>query len=100
TLSGSAATLVNDGDCAYVSVNRLSSSATNLTVTVANIASVPVADDVFIIARRWNNDVIVGSGLHLIPGESSTLDDASSDQLKQLIGGSVTAINDATTSAQ
>lgn len=53
-------TLANDGECAYVTLKR-SSGASVLTVNVADIASVTEDDHTFIIARRVNDDVIVGT---------------------------------------
>lgn len=52
--------LANDGECAYVTLKR-SAGASTLTVSVADIASVPQDDHTFIIARRTNDDVVVGT---------------------------------------
>ena len=49
-----------DGKCAYVTLKR-NAGASVLTVNVADIAAVPQDDHTFIVARRTNNDVIVGT---------------------------------------
>lgn len=68
--------LTSDGQCAYVTLKR-TSGASVLSVSVANIASVPSDDHTFIIARRVGSDVLVGtSSFALKSGEFLELDGA------------------------
>lgn len=68
-----------DGKCAYVTLKRTAGAST-LTVNVADIALVPSDDDTFIIARRTNNEVIVGtSSFALKDKEFLELDGALSE---------------------
>ncbi len=73
-------------EVAYVSINRTTDAATDLTVQVANInAFVPGANDV-IIARRIGSDVIVGShSFALKDGEYLELDGALAE-INRLLG--------------
>lgn len=80
-----ASAVLADGEAAYVSVNRTGPGG-NLAVTVAAIASVPMADDVFIVARRTGSDVLIGRSFRLVNSESKTLDAGLSDQNKTFIG--------------
>jgi len=80
--------LTADGEVAYVSLKRTAGAST-LTVNVADIASVPVDDSTFIIARRTNDEVVVGtSSFALENRDFLTLDGAKAeidrrlDQLK------------------
>jgi uncharacterized delta-60 repeat protein len=69
-------TLAADGECAYIALKRTSGSSI-LTVSTANISSVPQNDDTFIIARRVGDDVIVGTNsFALKDGEFLELDGA------------------------
>lgn len=66
--------LPNDGDAAYVEINREQLlSAPSLTVQVENINNIIVNDDLFIIARRINNSVYIDNML-LLAGDSKSLD--------------------------
>jgi len=58
----------SNGQCAYVSIKRTAGAST-LTVNVADIASVPQNDSNFIIARRINDDVIVGTSSFALKNE-------------------------------
>lgn len=80
--------LPNDGSCAYVTLKR-SAGASVLTVNVADIDSVPVDDHTFIVARRTNDEVIVGTNSFALENRDYlTLDGAKAeidrrlDQLK------------------
>ena len=80
--------LTADGEVAYVSLKR-SAGASTLTVTVADIAAVPLDDNTFIIARRTNDEVIVGTNSFALENRDYlTLDGAKAeidrrlDQLK------------------
>lgn len=96
-LASSPITLANDGEVAYVVVNRSSGVAATLAVSVAAIASVVPNPDLFIIARRVGNDVIIGDGLiRLGTGESQQLQSGLSNETLLLIGGSTTPITEAT----
>lgn len=75
-----------DQQAAYVTVNRANGVAAFLAVTVADIASVPLADDVFVIAIRDGNDIITDKGMRLIDGESKKLFVGVSDQMLTYIG--------------
>jgi hypothetical protein len=80
-----------DGMVAYVDVNRVPGINTALTVNVAAISSLSLAEDRVIIARRIGNKVLIGDGtMLLIDGESRYLDAGLSEQNKTLIGSSVT----------
>lgn len=94
-IAAGSATLVNDGDCAYVELNRVNSAQT-LSVTVANIASVPLDHNVFIFARNTGGNVLIGRSFLLLPGESKLLDAGMSIQNAELIGGTIDPITEAT----
>lgn len=80
-----------DGEVAYIDVNRVPGANATLTVNVAAISSLSLAEDRIIIARRIGNNVIVGDGtILLIDGESKYLDAGLSEQNKTLIGSTVT----------
>lgn len=83
-------TLTNDGDVAYVEVNRTGPGGT-LTPVVAAIASVATDDNTVVFARLTGGNVVVGNNsMLLIPGESKALYSGVSDQNLALIGSSVT----------
>lgn len=73
--------LNSDGKCAYVIINR-SSFPNTVGVSVADISSLPsvldvINDNIFIIARRVGNDVLVGTNsFALKDGEFLELDGA------------------------
>lgn len=69
-----------DGECAYVSVARaVPGAAAVITVTVADIASVPTTANIFIIARRLDGRIHVGS-LAMVAGDSKALDYSELDK--------------------
>lgn len=77
TILGQTIMLTADDQVAYVSINRDSGIADNLTVTVIDEASVPADDDVIIIARRTSGSVVVGtSSFSLESGAFLELDGA------------------------
>lgn len=81
TIVAASAVLPNDGDVAYVDINRFSGAVTNLTVNVSAINALALNADRFIIARRTGNNVILGNhSMLLIDGESKLLYAGSSDQ--------------------
>jgi len=83
--------LASDGDVAYVTVNRTTGGATNLTVSTSAIASLTPGKDTAIIARRIGTEVIVGThSFNLINGESKELDSGLSIQNRAFIGNSIT----------
>jgi hypothetical protein len=66
---------VNDGDVAYVTINRGGGAPANLSVSVANIGSVPVNENTFIIGRLTGTTILVGAqSFALASVQSSTLD--------------------------
>lgn len=96
-IGSSPITLAADGDIAYVDINRATGAPATLTVTVAAIGAVAFHANRIIIARRVGADVIVGNNtMRLVNGESRPLEGGLSDQTKNLIGGTVTPITEAT----
>jgi len=85
-------TLDADGKVAWVSINRLTGVAADLTVNVSAIADVELdgsaARDVFIIARRTGDDLIINSS-RLLPGSSKDLDSDLTIENKTLLGSGV-----------
>ncbi len=79
---------LNDGDVAYVSLNRVTSGISNLPVATSPVASLSLTDEICILARRKGNDVYVGShgAFRLTDGESKKLDEAISIQNRAFIG--------------
>jgi hypothetical protein len=74
------------GEVAYVDINRQSPGG-NLTVQVAANSSLSLTTDRFIIARRENNDVVVGlHSMRLMDQESKKLYAGISDQSLSYIG--------------
>ncbi len=74
-LSAAPIILPNDGDVAYVLINRVDGAATDLSIGVCAVTAVPVSDDVILIARRVGNAALVGrNALRLNHGERGALD--------------------------
>lgn len=88
TLPIGSVTLSNDGDMAYVMLDKNSSNLiNNLTPLVTNNLVVPSNDSIFVIARRLGTTVSVGaSSFRLINGESKPLDAGISNQNLTFIG--------------
>jgi len=75
TIPAGSAVLSGNDIVAYVDINRSSGATTNLTVNTANISSLTLNDDRVIIARRYQDDVIVGSNsMRLVHGDLKGLD--------------------------
>lgn len=91
TLSAAIITLPNDGDCAYVNINRTGVGASVLTVNTSHISVVPITNNTLILARRNGNDIVVGTngGIKLINGQSRELDSGLSIENRQLIGNNI-----------
>ncbi len=71
---------------AYVTINRTTGGAANLTVNVADEASVPTAPDTVVIAREDGGEVLVGNqSMRLIDGENKKIDTGVSDQILNII---------------
>ena len=78
--------ILTSGQVAYVDINRVGPGGA-LTVAVASNATLTLTTDRIIIARRENNDVIVGNhSMRLISGETKKLYAATSDQTFTYIG--------------
>jgi len=78
--------VLTSGQVAYVDINRVGPGGA-LTVVVASNAALTLFTDRIIIARRENNDVIVGNhSIRLISGETKKLYAATSDQTFTYIG--------------
>lgn len=93
--SESPITLANDDEVAFVAVNRSTGGATNLSVSVADEASVSNTLDTFIIARRIGGAVVLGTGTEkLLDGQSMQLDQTTSDQTLTYTGATDTADSD------
>jgi len=87
--------LANDDEVATVEVVRSAGAATNLTVTVADETSVAATLNTFVIARRVNGAIILGTGTEqLLNGQSQQLDQTSSDQTLAYTGATDTADSD------
>lgn len=85
-------TLTNDGDVAYVNINRVSGSPATLSVVVAAIANVVPTEDLLVIARRTGTDIILGNQSTLLaPGQSAKLYSQASDQNLAYTGATSTA---------
>jgi hypothetical protein len=81
-------TLANDGDVAYVEINRDPGVDDNLTVSVAAIEDVVRSENLLIIARRTGSEVIVANQSTLLEyGQSSKLYAQMSDQMEAFMGG-------------
>ena len=68
--------LPNVGSVAYVEINRDTGPQVTLTVGVADTASLALTDDMFLIARRTSDGILVGSPQTFLlkPGEYLELD--------------------------
>ena len=86
-------TIDADGKAAWVRINRLAGASADLTVNVSTVESIvldgSVNRDVFIIARRTGNDVIINCS-RLLPGSSKDLDSDLTFENKTLLGPGVT----------
>lgn len=81
--------LANDGEVAYVDINRDPGTNASLTVNVSSISGLPENVNRLIIARRTGSDVIVGThSMLLIDGESKALEAGISDQHLSFTGAS------------
>lgn len=75
-ISSNTITLSNDGDVAYVDINRdVAAGPTTLTVQISSISSMSIHPDRVIIARRIGDNVEIGTGtITLVHGEQRGLD--------------------------
>lgn len=77
TISAQTINMPNADSVAYISILRSAGAADIRTVSVADINSVTLTDDVVIIARKISTGVIVGSSSFVLkPGEFLELDGA------------------------
>jgi len=91
----------DDGKVAFVDVNRTAGAPATLTVSVDYIENVVPGDDRLIIARRIGGDMIVGNGtMKILNGESREIDRGLSEQTRNLIGGIINPITEATQDPQ
>lgn len=80
--------LENDGEVAYVFINRDPGIDDNLSISVDAIEDVIPSEDLLVIARRIGDDIIVGNQSTLLePGQSSKLYAQMSDQMIAFMGG-------------
>jgi hypothetical protein len=79
---------LNDGDVAYVILNRTGPGG-NLTVFTANIAALPVGDDVRFIARRSGTDLYVGETTLIVNTTKRALYDGGSGSLTNVMTSAV-----------
>ena len=85
---------LTDGQVAYTSINRSGVAATNLAITVADQASVPTTDDIFVVASCEVNEVLIGNpAMRLVLGESKKLLAGVSNQLLSVIPAASAADN-------
>lgn len=80
---------LQDDEVAYVSLVRdiESTAAVSLTVNIASIDSDSLlGNDTFVIARRYNGEVLVADTFKLENQESQSLEASASDQTLQYIG--------------
>lgn len=61
--------IANDGEVAYVNINRTTGPAANLTVLVADVAALTLTDDLVILARRVDDVVLVGGNSFMLKDE-------------------------------
>lgn len=88
TILAGSVTLANDGEVAYVNINRDPGAPANLTVQVAAIEDLVSTEDLVIIARRTGAKVIVGNQSTLLEqGQSSELYAQMSEEQKAFMGG-------------
>ena len=79
TISAQTVAMTTDGEVAYISLSRVTGVSVR-SVTVADIASVPLTDpDTYIIARRIGINVLLGEDLKLIPNQAALLGDNTAD---------------------
>jgi len=77
TINTSSAVLDADGKVAYVTVNRVLGADATLTVNIADVDTLSLTKEDFIIARRTGDDIIVGTSSFLLKdGEFLELDGA------------------------
>lgn len=75
--------VLNANEVAYVDLNRITDSSTTISVSKATIAALTLTNDRVIIARRDNNDVIVGThSFRLKDEESKVLDAGMTNQAR------------------
>lgn len=88
--------LVNDGDVAYVEVNRLDGASDNLTVSTSAIEDLYTlkSPNILVIARRMDNEIVLWDKTKLADGESKTLFAHITDQLQQTIDSIVAILED------
>jgi len=76
TISAQSISLTADGQVAYVQLTRTGTGANILTVSVGLISALTLTDNIFIIARRTNNEINIGNAFTLKDGELLELDGA------------------------
>jgi hypothetical protein len=92
-------TTLNDGDVAWVNVNRTGPGG-SLTVFTGPESSVSLSDQLWIIARRTGTNVLVGHSFLLVNGESKPLDAGVSVQNLAYIGAPTEASSSPSYSSQ
>lgn len=78
--------LNNDGDVAYVEINRTTGSAATLTVQVAPVGSIMLKENTVIIARRVGSTVVLNDGTSLLSGSIKRLGRGLTEQSEMYIG--------------
>jgi hypothetical protein len=83
-LAGSIVLSADSAQC-YVTLNRSGTTATNLTVSAADVQGVPVDDNTLVLAYRSANDVYV-RGMKLVAGETKPLGAGISNENRTFLG--------------
>lgn len=83
----SAQTLVlKDGDVAYVTINRTVGATTVLPVTVAQVGSIVLTDDIVTIAQRVGSDLLVGTDAFSLADKERLQLDAALEEINKYFG--------------
>jgi len=86
----SGSVVITAGQVAYVILNRVTGGSA-LTIQTALPASVPISNNILVIAYRDGNDIVVGKSFRLINGQSTELDQGLSIETRTLLGSGVTS---------
>lgn len=78
--------LPNADSVAYVSINRSGTIADNLTVTVADVNTLTLTDDMVIIARKVSTGVLVGMACFLLKPDTYLELDGAEAEINRLLG--------------
>ncbi len=87
TIPADSIVFANDGEVAYVDINRTAGANNNLAITIAAVDTVVLGTDTVVIARRVGDEIIVGNNsMLLVEDESKSLYAGASNETLSALG--------------